>query len=403
MSRENKEYQLIGKAFLNGEIIDCSILIEGERIKGISKLEYSNVKAIRFSDQYLILPSAIDLHVHFRDWGQSYKENIRSASMAALAGGVTTAVDMPNTIPPIDNLEMIKKRIEDFKNKSLIDFGIHSKPLRKEELNLSKKYLIGIKFYEEDLNLLPSIVEFANKERLVFHAQFGEDEISAVEYVLKHTEGCENVRFAHISKSKSISLIKEVRKRGRKIFIEVTPHHTFLSRQDLEGKPKGYLTVRPPLALREDNIAIIESINNSIIDFIATDHAPHSIEEKLSETPLPGYPSLEIYVSLFLTFAHKGILNFNKVVSCISENPAKYLSIEKGAIRTNFYADLMVVDKRSSFKVDPSKFFTLSKFSPFEGWELRFKVVMTILRGKIMYANGDFYEMNFTPKGIHEL
>ncbi|HLI45566.1 MAG TPA: dihydroorotase family protein [Geobacterales bacterium] len=403
MSKVNNEFQLIGRAFIENTIIDCSILIEGEKIKKVSKLEQTNVKTIRFSDQFLIIPSAIDLHVHFRDWGQSHKENIKSASMAALAGGVTTALDMPNTIPPINSLELIKKRIEDFKNKSLIDYGIHSKPVKVEELREARKYIFGFKFYEEDLSIIPEYISNVKHDRLVFHAQFGQDEQSAVKFVLDHTFNCENIRFAHISRKASLDLINSSRLEGRKIFVEATPHHVFLSMKDLERKPTGYSTVRPPLAEREDNIALIEAINTGKVDFIATDHAPHSFEEKLSENPPPGYPSLEIYVSLFLTFSKRGLFNLVKVMECLCSNPARYLGIRKGEIREDYYADLTVVDVRSSYIVDSSKFVSLSKFSPFEGWELSFKPVMTILRGNVMYLNGDFQDKNHKPKQIAEL
>ncbi len=396
-------YQIKGKAYLKDEIIECSIYIEDERIKRISKLELSNVKTINFNSNFLILPALIDLHVHFRDWGQEEKETIETGSLAALAGGVTTVLDMPNTIPPINSTELAKKRIDDFKRKSYVDFGIHCKPPSISEIDEIFNYAFALKFYEEDLPLIPNYKEHIINKRVVVHAQFGLSEFDAVKYVLEHLFDSSNLRFAHISKKESIEIIKEYRKRNPNIFIEVTPHHMFLSYEKLKEKHKGYYSVRPPLATEEDNRYIINSINQGIIDFIATDHAPHKYEEKLSENPPPGYPNLEVLLPLCLTYIKKGLLNFNKTIQCLTENPSKYLGIKKGKIEEGYYADFVIVNMKEEYKIDPSKFYSKSKFSPFEGFEVIGKPYVTIIRGKIIYENGIFDLNNFKPKEIKEL
>ncbi|MFZ8849938.1 MAG: amidohydrolase family protein [Thermoproteota archaeon] len=396
-------YQIKGKAYLKDEIIECSIYIEDERIKRISKLELSNVKTINFNSNFLILPALVDLHVHFRDWGQEEKETIETGSLAALAGGVTTVLDMPNTIPPINSVELIKKRIDDFKRKSYVDFGIHCKPPLISEIDEIFNYAFALKFYEEDLPLIPNYKEHIINKRVVVHAQFGLSEFDAVKYVFEHLLDSSNLRFAHISKKESIEIIKEYRKRNPNIFIEVTPHHMFLSYEKLRKKHKGYYSVRPPLATEEDNRYIINSINQGIVDFIATDHAPHKYEEKLSENPPPGYPNLEVYLPLFLTYIKKGLLNFNKTLRCLTENPSKYLGIKKGKIEEGYYADFVIVNMKEEYKIDPSKFYSKSKFSPFEGFEVIGKPYVTIIRGKIIYENGIFDLNNFKPKEIKEL
>jgi dihydroorotase len=396
-------YQIKGKAYLKDEIVDCSIYIEDERIKRISKLELSNVKTINFNSNFLILPALIDLHVHFRDWGQEEKETIETGSLAALAGGVTTVLDMPNTIPPINSTELAKKRIDDFKRKSYVDFGIHCKPPLISEIDEIFNYAFALKFYEEDLSLIPNYKEHIINKKVVVHAQFGLSEFDAVKYVLEHLFDSSNLRFAHISKKESIEIIKEYRKKNPNIFIEVTPHHMFLSYEKLKEKHKGYYSVRPPLATEEDNRYIINSINQGIIDFIATDHAPHKYEEKLSENPPPGYPNLEVLLPLCLTYIKKGLLNFNKTIQCLTENPSKYLGIKKGKIEEGYYADFVIVNMKEEYKIDPSKFYSKSKFSPFEGFEVIGKPYVTIIRGKIIYENGIFDLNNFKPKEIKEL
>jgi dihydroorotase len=396
-------YQIKGKAYLKDEIVDCSIYIEDERTKRISKLELSNVKTITFNSNFLILPALIDLHVHFRDWGQEEKETIETGSLAALAGGVTTVLDMPNTIPPINCTELAKKRMDDFKRKSYVDFGIHCKPPSISEIDEIFNYAFALKFYEEDLSLIPNYKEHIINKKVVVHAQFGLSEFDAVKYVLEHLFDSSNLRFAHISKKESIEIIKEYRKKNPNIFIEVTPHHMFLSYEKLKEKHKGYYSVRPPLATEEDNRYIINSINQGIIDFIATDHAPHKYEEKLSENPPPGYPNLEVLLPLCLTYIKKGLLNFNKTIQCLTENPSKYLGIKKGKIEEGYYADFVIVNMKEEYKIDPSKFYSKSKFSPFEGFEVIGKPYVTIIRGKIIYENGIFDLNNFKPKEIKEL
>jgi len=310
---------------------------------------------------------------------------------------------MPNTIPPINGVKLAKKRIDDFKRKSYVDFGIHCKPPLISEIDEIFNYAFALKFYEEDLSLIPNYKEHIINKKVVVHAQFGLSEFDAVKYVLEHLFDSSNLRFAHISKKESIEIIKEYRKKNPNIFIEVTPHHMFLSYEKLKEKHKGYYSVRPPLATEEDNRYIINSINQGIIDFIATDHAPHKYEEKLSENPPPGYPNLEVLLPLCLTYIKKGLLNFNKTIQCLTENPSKYLGIKKGKIEEGYYADFVIVNMKEEYKIDPSKFYSKSKFSPFEGFEVIGKPYVTIIRGKIIYENGTFDLNNFKPKEIKEL
>ncbi len=396
-------FQIKGKAYVKGEIIDCSILVEDERIKKISRLDFHNVKTLNINSDHLILPALIDLHVHFRDWNQEEKETIETGSLAALAGGVTTVLDMPNTIPPINSVELAKKRIEDFKRKSYVDFGIHCKPTPINEIDDVFKYVFALKFYEEDL---PLIINYKNKildKRVVVHAQFGLDEVAAVKYVLENLFDSSNLRFAHISRKESIDIIESYRRNNPNIFIEVTPHHMFLSYNKLKEKHKGYYSVRPPLATEEDNIKIINSINQGTIDFIVTDHAPHTKDEKLSENPPPGYPNLEILLPLCITYIKKGVLNFGKTIKCLTENPSEYLGIKKGKIEEGYYADFVIVDMKKNYKIDPSKFYSKSKFSPFEGFEVLGQPIITIIRGKIVYENGTFFLNNFISKEVKEI
>jgi dihydroorotase, multifunctional complex type len=399
------EYCIEGKAYIEGNFVDCFILIKGEKIAKISKNSVQGLKTIKLKNEEALFPAATDLHVHFRDWDESYKETIRSGSKAALAGGVTTVLDMPNTKPPVNNLERLEKRYLDFKEKSMVDFGLHVRPSKELNKIINHRECFAVKFYEEDL---PSILDYSDtisSKRVVFHAQYGNDEVIAVEDILAKSEKLSNIRFAHVSKAKSLRLIEEFRSNNpnKKVYIEVTPHHTFLSEKDFENKHKGYSSVRPPLSSKEDNSEIINWINNGKIDFIASDHAPHSREEKLSENPPPGYPSIEIMYTLFLNSWLKGILNLDRIIKCLCIAPAEYLGIKKGKIIEGYYADLAIINLKEEKIIDSSKFVSMSKFSPFDGMKIKSIVKTTIMRGKIVYDEGYFMYENIQAKSINEL
>lgn len=406
MSKEASldEYCIEGKAFINNAIIDCSILIKEGKIAKISKLPINQTRVIKLSHEQILLPAGIDLHVHFRDWNESYKETIITGSQAALAGGITTVLDMPNTKPPVNNLENLMKRFKDFKMKSLVDFGLHIRPSNEIEEALNEKECFAVKFYEEDLPTLTYYSKYLISKKVVFHAQYGNDEVSAVEDILLKSRDLTNIRFAHISRAKSLKLIHNFKllHPEKRVYIEVTPHHTFLSYEDLKNKHKGYLSVRPPLASKNDNLEIIKWLNDGKIDFIASDHAPHSLEEKFSENPPPGYPSIEIMYSLFFNYYIKGVLSLDKIVKCLCESPGKYLGIKKGRIAEGYYADLAVLNFKKEISIDSSKFFSMSKFSPFDGMNVKGIVEKTIIRGKLVYENGQIID-KLEPKSITEL
>ncbi len=396
------EYQIVGKAFINNAIIDNAvILIKDDKIIKVSKKEEHNVKTLTLKDNELIIPATIDLHVHLRDWEQSYKEDIESGTKAALKGGCSTIVEMPNTIPLINTPERLEQRLDMLHAKSHVDFGIHfGVPNDLSELSKVTKKIVAIKVYPNDLHRINEIFYFALKLNLkvAVHAEFKVgDEPLAVNHVLSNKPRMVNLRFVHISKKESLKIINH--NKDNNTFIEVTPHHLLLSHEDLQHIPEGIRYCRPPISSANDKKALYDALISGFIDFIATDHAPHSISEKLSENPAPGFPGLEIALPLMITQWIKGSISLSQVIRTMCINPAKYLGIHKGIINEGFYADLTIVNLKVWKYVKGSDFISKAKYTPFEGWLLTGWPTKVFLRGSLAYDNGEI----FSTKGRHIL
>lgn len=394
------EYQLIGKAFINNTIVDDAvILIKDERIIRISKKENYSVRTLILKDNELILPASVDLHVHLRDWEQSYKEDIESGTKAALKGGCTTIIEMPNTLPPINTFERLEQRLDNLSSRSHVDFGVHfGVPNDLSELIKVAKKIVAIKIYPNDMNQVNKIFDFASKLNLkvAVHAEFKVgDEPLAVKYILSHKPKMLNLRFVHISREESLNIISN--NKDNNTFIEVTPHHLLLSNEDVQNLPEGMKYVRPPISSANDKKALFNALIAGFIDFIATDHAPHLISEKLSENPAPGFPGLEIALPLMITQWINGSISLNQIVKTMSTNPARYLGINKGLISEGFYADLVIIDLKSWKNVKASDFVSKAKYTPFENWLLTGWPTKVFLRGLLAYDNGEI----FPTKGKH--
>lgn len=390
------EFQIIGNAFLKGRIVkDVVIHVSGEFIKSVSKRSVKGVRKIRVKSKHLIMPATIDLHVHLRDWRQSYKEDVETGTSAAIVGGCTTVVEMPNTDPPIDSALKVRQRLELLSEKSLADFNLHVKPPKDKGdfKEISKLGVVGIKLYPEDLNIFNDIqkVIIDNDLKLVVHAEFtGDDEPRAVRWLLSCKQPSLRLRFAHISRRESVEILAQAKRSDENIKVEVTPHHILLDSDmliDMRAKRVG--CVKPSLASKDDREAIYKAVKNEIIDFIATDHAPHTIEDKMKDPPAPGFPGLEIALPLMITEWVKGNLNLSTIVRLMSENPAKYLGIAKGRLSEGYYADITVVDLKTYKRVIPQNFISKAKYTPFEGRILTGWPTLVMRRGEILLENSE--------------
>jgi len=371
----------------------------------------------------LVIPGVIDPHTHIRDLQQSEKEDWISASKAAIAGGVTTIFDMPNTIPATTNLinlnlkrEVAKKSLINYKfyigatnsNQKDIEEILSENPtdiagikiflagsssndvLEKgkieEVFKVAKKYNKIVVVHTELQDCLNNWNSKIKEKTIQNHNKIRNREcaINGTELVLKLAKKIQNKLYiAHISTAEEVELIRKYKNNNR-IFCEVTPHHLLLNESVLE-KVGNIGKVNPSLRTKKDNTALWKAIYDGTVDFIGTDHAPHQLAEKQKEySKVPsGFPGLETGLHLLLNEVNKGNLTIKKLVEITSKKVAVIFNLEnRGEIFIGNYADLVVIDMNKKCKIDAKEFETKAKYSPFDGFEIQGKVMMTFVNGK---------------------
>jgi carbamoyl-phosphate synthase/aspartate carbamoyltransferase/dihydroorotase len=340
----------------------------------------------------LRLPGLIDPHVHMREPGAVHKEDWDTGTAAALAGGFTAVLAMPNTKPPIFDEQTLGLSLEAARQKARCDYAqfIGAGPDNAPVLARIAGRAAGLKMYLDmtfgqlrldDMSLWQS--HFQNWPAdlpLVVHAESR----TMAAAVLMAAIYDRPVHVAHISLREEILLIRAARQRGIKVTCEVTPHHLFLTEEDsstagLAGKP-GRSEVRPRLAQRSDVDALWENLD--VIDCFATDHAPHTLDEKDSETPPPGFPGLETALPLLLTAVHEGRLTVDDIVEKCSANPRRIFSLPAQP------ETWIEIDEDASYEIRAADHFTRCAWTPFEGRKVRGRVQRVVLRGKEVFKEG---------------
>ncbi len=397
-------------------IREGDILIEGEKIAAVGRGLSSDGELIDARGK-IVMPGVVDAHVHVRDFEEAEKESYISASMAALSGGVTTFLEMPNTLPKIDNLKTLKRRVNLGEKRSYVDFGIHLGYSNQIEQMKGVDDVPSVKVYmdgfgddvEAELNLafhssFPLTVHCEDpriiKRNMRFTGDLDEDdfltyadvrekvaETTAVEIVtglgLKHKK---KVHLCHLTTPSSFRCLNKYST------CEVTPHHLLLTDSDLR-RLKGFAKTNPPLRPRLDVHGLWKAVKGGLVDIIASDHAPHRIEEKRQGVfyAPPGIPNLDVVLRLMLDLVNKGGLKLEDLAKMMCENPAKIFRVKgKGFIRPGAAADLLILDMNRESTVDPEQFYSKAKFSPFAGRKTKGAVETVILRGKTAFSEGDF-------------
>ena len=376
------------------EIIRHIYISEGK----IRKITERPVKAARVYDAKgnFVIPGVIDPHVHFREPGLDYKEDFYTGSRAAAAGGLTTVLDMPNTAPPIFTIDLLnEKRV--LARKSIVNYGFYmgsSAENNVKEVSASKRHnAAATKIFMnlstgnlliEDKELLEAY--FKASRRIAVHAQ-GEKVAEAVHYAKKFRK---ELYLCHITLRDEINFLK--REKGTGIYVEVTPHHLFLTQDDFR-RQKGFAKMVPPLATKDDQDALWEAIEEGIVDTIGTDHAPHTIEEKKGVNPPSGVPGCETMLPLLLNAVNQGRISLKKVVDLTSRNPSIIFSMKgKGKITPGYDADITIIDMKLEKEVKNENLKTKCKWSPFNGWKLKGWPVATIVGGRIVHDHGKIYK-----------
>jgi dihydroorotase-like cyclic amidohydrolase len=339
----------------------------------------------------LRLPGLIDPHVHVREPGQTHKEDWDSATQAALAGGVTMILAMPNTKPPIFDAETLDLASSAAQQKARCDYAqfVGAGPGNADILPDLTSRAAGLKMYLDstfgelrldDMTLwMPHFAKFPKDYPIVLHSE-SRTMAAGILFAAIYDRP---VHIAHISLKEEILLIKAAKERGIKVTCEVCPHHLFLSKDDIPAISHGHPgrgEVRPRLATKEDVEALWQ--NMEVIDCFATDHAPHTIEEKDSETPPPGFPGLETLLPLLLTAVDDGRMTMDHIIERSVINPRKIFDLPEQS------ETWIEVDENAEYEIRASDQFTRCGWTPFEGWKVKGKIRKVVLRGKTVFEEG---------------
>jgi dihydroorotase len=378
-----------GKIYRNKALIKKNIFIKNNKIAKITSQELKADEIIDAKDK-IIIPGLIDSHVHFREPGQTHKEDFLTGSMAAAAGGITTFLDMPNTKPATTNLQRLDEKRK-LAKKSVVNFGLYFGSTNDNIAEIEKvKGVAAVKIYMDyttgDLILNNEKVLkkiFSSNKTIAVHAE-NEHVLKALELV-QHADN--HLYLCHVNSKEELHYAKKDAIKN-KVYVEVTPHHLFLTAKNVNDL--GSLgEMKPSLKTEKDQKALWEGIHNGEVDTIATDHAPHTKEEKLDPNYPYGVPGCDTMLPLLLNSVNEKKLTLNKLVQLCCENPVKIFKIKnKGFIKEGFDADLAIIDMDLEKEVKNDELFTKCKWSPFNGWKLKGWPIMTIVNGNIVLHNG---------------
>jgi carbamoyl-phosphate synthase/aspartate carbamoyltransferase/dihydroorotase len=350
------------------------------------------------SSELLKLPGLCDPHVHLRVPGGEHKEDFHSGTAAALAGGFTTILAMPNTQPPITTVEALHQVQQRLKAEALCDVHCFAgaSPDTLNQLPELSHQAVGLKIYMDQTfgplrttelkDLEACFQNWQSDQPIAMHAE-GRSVAAGIGLAATFHK---HVHFCHISRKEEIELIAAAKAQGLPVTCEVTPHHLFLSQEDLPRL--GALgDMRPTLATPEDVAALWQHINTTI-DCIATDHAPHTLEEKQSATPPPGVPGLETSLALMLTAVHQGRLTQKRLVELMAANPRRiyHLPTQPGT--------WIEVDAETEYEIDDRQLFTKCHWTPFKGIKVFGKVHRVFLRGVEVFSNGEIKSLSLKAR-----
>lgn len=412
----------------NGKTIEVDILIEDGRIveKGVGFNEEGH-RVMDCSGKW-VLPGFVDLHVHLREPGFEEKETIETGSQAAVKGGFTTIACMPNTKPVLDHEDQIRFVREQAERnafarvlpigaisvrqlgKELTDFealqragvmavsddgvGVQSSRMMKEAMLKAQSVGLPVIAHCEDNTLLNGgcVHEggFARKHGLRGIPSESESIHVGRDLLLAEKTGV-HYHVCHVSTKESVRLIRAAKKIGVHVTAEVTPHHLLLSEDDIPG-PDPNFKMNPPLRSQADKEALIEGLLDGTLDFIATDHAPHTAEEKskgIERAPF-GIVGLETAFPLLYTYlVQTGVLSLYQLVQRITEVPAQRFGLPYGTLRKGSPADITIVDLDLEKEIDPQAFASKGKNTPFGGWKCKGWPTMTLINGEVVWTEKD--------------
>jgi dihydroorotase len=431
------------------------VVTPGETFKGGVAISNEKFVAIGTDDQLPqgkeeidvkgkhILPGIIDGHVHFREPGMTHKEDFTTGSTAAVCGGVTFVVDMPNTVPPTADAEQVKIKQQLGEQKSLVDFGVTGVVVQtntKEILPMAGAGAIGFKiFFGETIGNLPfpddgmcmEAFDYIAQSKLPLGIHAENRQIMAYCTNKLKTEGKNDARFweasrpdiceaesvhhalffaetfgtklhvFHMSSKQAAYMVRDAKARGLRVTAETGPHYLLREPNDMD-QVGSLLKMNPPVRTKDHAEVLWDGLRNGYVDTLATDHSPHTLDEKGSDLYgkltkpaiwdcISGFCGVETGVPLILTEVNKGRLTLNQYVRVACENPAKVWQVypKKGAIRLGSDGDVTVIDMDKETVIDVNKLHSKNKPSPWHGWKVKGLPVCTVVRGRVQMRDGE--------------
>ena len=416
-----------GRVIDSGRFVGVGdVLIDQGKIAAVgSNLSAPAGATVIQAEGQLVLPGFVDLHVHFREPGFEYKETIQSGSAAAVAGGFTTVCCMPNTNPVNDNqavTEFILERsrlaglanvlpigaitkgsegkelaeIGDLRRSGCVAISDDGKPVMnslvmRRAMEYALAFDLTVVDHCEDLHL----AEGGCMNEGLISTELGlpgipsaaEDVMVARNLSLSELTGA-RLHLAHISTAGSARMVREAKARGIRVTAEACPHHFTLTEELVRGY-NTHAKMNPPLRTWEDVQAIKEGLRDGTIDVIATDHAPHATQEKqqdFTEAPF-GIVGLETAFALTMGLVEEGVLSLEQAVEKLTSGPAVAFGLNKGTLAVGADADVVIVDQHEQWEVDPSKFKSKSRNTPYIGWKVKGRVKKTIVGGRVVFES----------------
>jgi len=379
-----------------------------------------------------VLPGIIDEHVHFRDPGMTYKEDFLTGTSAAAAGGVTTVFEMPNTIPLVSTGKILLDKVSALKGKAYVDYCLYGLLIEDnidELAEIAKAGAVGFKvFLAEVTGGVPRpsngyILEaFRTVAKLGLTVAAHAEDSNITQYYMDKLKASTREPIAHckarppiaeaegiqlltllaseagnrihlIHTSSNIGLIKAAKMRGVKVTAETCPPYLLFTEEDMKTKG-ALLKINPPLRNRDIVHEMRGAVKNRVIDTIASDHAPHSIEEKTKDSiweASAGIIGVETLVPVMLTLVNQGVIKLTRLVEMMSEKPAKIFNLypRKGAISIGSDADFTIVDLKTEKTIRAEELHSKNSITPFDGWKAKGAPVYTIVRGEIVAERGE--------------
>lgn len=418
-------------------------VVEGRIAALGSNLSPNSVDEVLDVNGLLVFPGLVDEHVHMREPGLEYKDDFTHGTMAAAVGGVTTVIEQPNTLPPVDEPQKLVSKAKLLKSKAYVDFALYgvlhdsnthliedlmsagavgfkvflgpttgnipppSEGSLYEILSKSSRLGVTIAFHAEDHQLVDY---FTNKVKSSgrMDPQAHEDarppiaeELAVMKLILMSKRTGGRVHILHMSSKEGVELLKEASKEGINVTGETCPHYLTFSSDDYL-KHGTLIKVNPPIRSNTHRESLLKAVNDGVISALGSDHAPHTREEKLKSVwdAAAGFPNVQTFFPVILDMALRGLIRLTTIPKLASENPAKYFGLwpRKGAVRIGSDGDLVIVDPGAKTLVTEEWLHYKHKVTPYLGRELLGEIKYVLLRGNVIVENGRLVDTE--PKGV---